>query len=120
MAKPKIETVDDYIAGFPGEVKERLKTLRGIIKKVAPKAAESISYNMPLYKNDGKLIVSFAAWKTHIGMYPAPQSSVEFKKKLKPYEGAKATLRFSHKEKLPVALISKVVKLRLRLSNAGK
>lgn len=120
MSKVKIVTVDDYIGGFPIEIQEKLKSIRSIIKNVAPNAEEMISYNMPLYKNNGNLIISFAAWKTHIGLYPAPRTSGEIKKKLKPYEGAKSTLRFPHNEKLPVAIISKVVKLRLGLSKVGK
>ena len=120
MFKTRIATVNDYIAGFRVDVQERLATLRSIIKKAAPKAEEIISYNMPLYKNNGKLIVSFAAWKTHIGLYPTPKTTGELKKKLKPYEGAKSTLRFPYNEKLPVALIAKVIKLRLGLSKLGK
>ena len=113
MASSPIKTVNEYIAGFTGEVQERLIILREIIRKAAPNAEEMISYNMPLYKYNG-MLVSFAAWKTHIGLYPTPKATGEFKRNLKPYEGAKSTLRFPHKEKLPATLITKLVKMRMK------
>lgn len=69
MAKPI--NVDQYISEFPPDVRERLELIRSIIKKQAPQAEEKISYNMPYYKLNG-MLVSFAAWKNHIALYPAP------------------------------------------------
>jgi uncharacterized protein YdhG (YjbR/CyaY superfamily) len=114
MAASQIKTVDEYITGFNGEIQERLIKVRQIIKKVAPKADEMISYNMPLYKYDGRMLVSFAAWKTHIGMYPTPNAQGDLKKELALYEGAKSTLRFPYHDKLPTALIAIAVRLRLK------
>jgi uncharacterized protein YdhG (YjbR/CyaY superfamily) len=113
MATAKPLTVETYIAGFPKDIQSMLKQLRTAIKKAAPDAEEIISYHMPLYKWHG-MLVSFAAWKTHIGLYPTPKASDELKKQLVPYEGAKSTLRFPLDKPLPIELISKVVKLRMQ------
>jgi len=110
-AKPK--SVEDYIAGFPIDVQDLLEKMRTTIKKAAPQAEEMISYNMPLYKWNG-MLVSFAAWKNHIALYPTPLVTGEMKKKLAPFEGAKSTLRFPIDKPLPLLLISKVVKLRMK------
>ena len=117
MASTKPESIEDYIAGFPVEVQVRLKQMRSTIKKAAPKAEEVIRYNMPLYKWNGTLI-SFAAWKAHIGLYPSPVVTGEMKKKLSPFEGSKATLKFPIDKPLPLPLISKIVKLRLKENDA--
>ena len=113
MATTKPNTVDEYIAGYPEAIQKFLTQIRTAIKKAAPKAEESIAYNMPMYKWNGTLL-SFAAWKNHLALYPAPTATGEFKKKLKPYEGAKATLRFSFDQALSSALIAKIVKLMMK------
>jgi len=113
MAAFKPNNVDEYIANFPEEIQKFLIQIRITINKAAPKAEESIGYNMPMYKWNG-MLVSFAAWKNHVGLYPSPSVSGEFKKKLAPYEGSKATLKFSFDKPLPKALIAEVVKLRMK------
>ncbi len=110
-AKPK--NVDEYIAGFDGDVNIKLKQLRAVIKSTAPEAEEMISYNMPLYKWNGMLI-SFAAWKSHIAVYPMPAAKGALLKKLIPYHGAKSTLRFPLTGPLPLGLIMEVIKLRMK------
>lgn len=117
MATIKPTNVDEYIASFPEEIQKFLKQIRGAVKNAAPKAEESISYNMPMYKWKG-MLVSFAAWKKHVGLYPTPSLTAELRKKLTPYEGAKSTLRFPLDKALPTDLITKVVKLRLKENQA--
>lgn len=111
--KTKPVTVDEYISTFPEDIQFRLHKIRDTIRKTAPHAEESISYSMPLYKLNGMLI-SFAAWKKHIGMYPIPVVKGDIKKKLDAYKDAKATLRFPIDQPLPTALIAQVVKLRMK------
>jgi uncharacterized protein YdhG (YjbR/CyaY superfamily) len=113
MTTTKPRNIDDYIASFPNDTREILERIRTTIKRASPQAEEMISYNMPLYKYNG-MLVSFAAWKNHIGLYPAPLATGELKKKLKPYEGAKSTLRFPIDKPMPLGLIAKVVKLRMK------
>jgi len=113
MATTKFKNIDDYIGSFPLDIQKILKLVRRTVKKAAPQAEEIISYNMPLYKWNG-MLVSFAAWKKHIGIYPTPKTTGELKKKLTPYEGSKSTLKFPVDKPIPLDLIAEVVKLRMK------
>ena len=105
-------TIDDYIAGFPRDVQTILRKIRTTISKAAPKAEESISYRIPTFKLNGPLIY-FAAFKSHIGMYPMTGGVREkFKKELAGYEGGKGTVRFPLDEPIPYPLISRIVKFK--------
>lgn len=110
MEKPI--NVDEYISAFPVETKILLEQLRSTIKKAAPKAEEVISYGMPAYKING-MLVYFAGYKKHIGFYPTSSGIAHFKKDLSIYKGAKGSVQFPLDKKLPLALISKIVKFRL-------
>jgi len=112
--KKRAKDIDAYIASAPKEAQAKLKELRAAIKKAAPGAEETISYEMPSLKLNGKGLVAFAAWKTHIGMYPTPSGPEDFEKELLPYKGAKYTLRFPLEEPLPLSLIAKIVKFRIK------
>src|SRR6267154_5030699 len=85
--------IDEYIAGFPNEVQEILEKIRITIRKAAPDAEETIKYQMPTFTLNGNL-VHFAAFKKHIGLYPAPRGIEMFKEEVTLYEGAKSSLRF--------------------------
>lgn len=102
-------SVDEYIAGFPKDVQKKLQEVRKTIRKAAPGVEEAIKYGIPTFVLNGNL-VSFGAWKTHIGFYPAPREVDGFKKALSAYEGAKSTAKFPLDEPLPLLLISKMVK----------
>jgi uncharacterized protein YdhG (YjbR/CyaY superfamily) len=111
MKKPK--DVDAYIAAAPREARAKLVQLRKIIKTTAPKAEESISYGMPYYGYNGRLAY-FAAFKKHIGFYVPTPVIEEHKKELKNYETAKATVRFPIDRPLPVSLVKKLIKARMK------
>ena len=115
----KAKDVDEYIAKAPKEVRGKLKELRAIIKSAAPKAEERISYGMPYYGYKGRLVY-FAFAKKHIGLYVPPPIIEEHKKELKNYETAKATVRFPLNKKLPLSLIKKLVKARVKKNEARK
>jgi uncharacterized protein YdhG (YjbR/CyaY superfamily) len=104
--------IDEYIAGFPKEVQDILEKLRVTIKKAAPDAKETINYAIPTFTLEGNL-VHFAAFKNHIGFYPAPSGIVAFKKELSVYEGAKGSVQFPMDKPLPLSLITKIVKFRV-------
>jgi uncharacterized protein YdhG (YjbR/CyaY superfamily) len=106
------ETIDQYIAEFPKDIQKKLKDLRTTIQKAAPKASEKISYAMPTFELHGNL-VHFAAFKNHIGFYPAPRAIQEFKKELAGFEGGKGTVQFPLDKPLPLSLVSKIVKFRV-------
>jgi uncharacterized protein YdhG (YjbR/CyaY superfamily) len=105
--------IDEYIAGFPKDVQETLEKIRMTIRKAAPDAEETISYQMPTFTLRGNR-VHFAAYKKHIGLYPAPRGIEKFKKELSAYEGSKGTVRFPLDKPIPFALISKIVKFRIK------
>ncbi|WP_405110257.1 DUF1801 domain-containing protein [Paenibacillus sp. FSL K6-1217] len=114
MEKNKVtyESVDQYIADFVPEIQEILQSLRKVIAEAAPEAVEKISYQMPtfhLHKN----LVHFAAFKNHIGFYPAPQGIEAFKEELARYKGAKGSVQFPIHEPLPYDLITRIVKFRV-------
>lgn len=101
--------IAEYIAGFPSDVRETLEGIRKVIRQAAPDAEETISYQMPTFTLNGNL-VHFAAWKKHIGFYPAATGSEKFKKELAAYRGAKGSVRFPLDKAIPFDLISDVVK----------
>ncbi|MDF2593535.1 MAG: hypothetical protein K0S75_3001 [Clostridia bacterium] len=105
-------TIDEYIAQFPIEVQEKLNALRKVIKESAPAATEKISYQMPTFALHGNL-VHFAAYKNHIGFYPAPSGIEMFKDELSQYKGAKGSVQFPIDEPMPYELISRIVKFRV-------
>jgi uncharacterized protein YdhG (YjbR/CyaY superfamily) len=115
---PKPKNVDAYIAAAPKEVQGKLKELRAVIKAAAPTAVERISYGMPYYGYKGRLAY-FAFAKAHIGLYVPTPVIEEHKSELKAYETTKATLRFPLDKKLPVALIKKLVKARMKKNDAA-
>ncbi len=107
------QAIDDYIAGFPKDIKEILETIRTTIQEAAPNATEKISYQMPTFALNGKNLVHFAAFKNHIGFYPVPSGIEKFKKELSVYKGAKGSVQFSLDKPMPYKLISKIVKFRV-------
>lgn len=105
--------IDEYIAGFPEETQEILELIRATIQKAAPDATEAISYAIPTFKLNGNL-VHFAAFKTHIGFYPAPTGGEAFKKELSVYKTGKGSVQFPIDEPMPLGLITRIVKFRVK------
>jgi uncharacterized protein YdhG (YjbR/CyaY superfamily) len=112
MKQTAPQNIDEYIAGFPAEVQKILEKIRRTIRKAAPDAEEAISYQIPAFKLNGNLIF-FAAYKNHIGLYPAPRGSEEFKEELASYEGGKGTVQFPLDKPIPYDLISRITKFRV-------
>lgn len=110
----KFKNTDDYIKSFPKDVRQRLEQIRTIIKNTAPDAEESISYGMPAYKLKGKPLVYFAAFKNHIGFYATPSGHSEFAKELSKYKQGKGSVQFTLDKPLPLGLITKIVKFRVK------
>ncbi|HKV11972.1 MAG TPA: DUF1801 domain-containing protein [Thermoanaerobaculia bacterium] len=109
-AAPK--NIDEYIAGFPGDVQELLEKVRATIREAAPDAEEAIKYQIPTFTLNGNL-VHFAAFKNHIGFYPAPRGIEAFKDELSAYKGAKGSVQFPFGEPIPYDLISRIVRFRV-------
>lgn len=113
----KVTTVDDYIQRFPKEIQAVLQQVRNCILKAAPKATESISYGMPAFSLNGYLVY-FAGYKNHIGFYALPSGHAEFKKELSEYKSGKGSVQFPLNEPMPLKLITKIVKFRVKENNA--
>ena len=116
-AAPK--NMDEYIATFPNDVQEILQHIRQTIRKAAPDAEETMSYKMPTFTRKGYYLVWFAAFKKHIGFYPAPIGIPEFKEAVSAYGAAKSTLKFPLDQPIPYDLIRKIVKFRAK-GNMGR
>lgn len=112
-SKVNFSSIDDYIASFPHDVQEGMKELRGTIKAAAPEAEEKISYQMPTFTLNGKYLVYFAGWKTHVAFYGAPKGNPEFNEDLSAYESGQGTLKFPPDKPMPLDLITKIVKFRV-------
>lgn len=121
MAAPKrqYKTIDEYINTFPEDVQQLLNGLRQTIREAAPEAEETINYQMPTFTLNGNL-VHFAAFKNHIGFYPTPGGIEAFKKELSAYKGAKGSVQFPIDQPLPLALIRRIVKYRVKEIMEGK
>jgi len=111
--KIEFKDTDEYIATFPKETKEVLQQVRTAIKTSAPKAEEVISYGMPAFKLHG-MLVYFAGYKQHIGFYPTASGIAAFKDELSKYKNAKGSVQFPLDKSMPIALIKKMVKFRVK------
>lgn len=111
--KQKPKDIDEYIKLFPEDVQAILEELRQTIRDAAPEAKEIISYQMPTFRLNGNL-VHFAAYKKHIGFYPAPSGIEAFKDKLSAYKGAKGSVQFPIDQPLPLKLVREIVAYRVK------
>ena len=108
----RFETVDSYISTFSPSTQRKLQQLRTLIRKHAPSAVECISYNMPAYRLTKGVLVYFAAYANHIGFYPTGKGIEAIKDELDSYRWSKGAIQFPIDKPLPVALISKIIRIR--------
>jgi uncharacterized protein YdhG (YjbR/CyaY superfamily) len=113
MATQKRKDIDGYISQFPADVQAILKKVRETIRHAAPDATETISYMMPAFKQHG-ILVYFAAWRKHIGLYPPISGDKTLAKAIAQYAGPKGNLQFPLDEPIPYDLIERIVKLRVK------
>jgi len=115
--KPK--TIDEYLAALSDDKRAALERLRKAITAAAPKAEECISYQLPAFRLDGKMLVAFGATANHCAFYPMSSSTVQaHKDELKDYDTSKGAIRFQADHPLPAALVRKLVRARIA-ENAG-
>jgi uncharacterized protein YdhG (YjbR/CyaY superfamily) len=105
--------IDEYIASFQPDIQAILTKIRSTIRNAAPAAEEVISYRMPAFKLNG-ILVYFAAFKKHIGLYPPVRGDAKLQKAIAPYAGEKGNLRFPLDQPIPYDLIERIVKLRVK------
>ena len=106
--------IDTYIATYPAATQALLQQMRDTIHKAQPGLIEAMAYGIPTFKYNDKNLVHFGGFKNHIGFYPAPQGLEAFKKELSKYKGAKGSVQFPLDEKLPLTLVTKIVKYRVK------
>ena len=114
---PGTKDVDGYISQFPADTQAILRKVRATIRKAAPDAKETISYQMAAFKQHG-ILVYFAAWKNHIGLYPPISGDKALEKAAARYAGPKGNLQFPLDEPIPYGLIERLVKLRVKQDSA--
>jgi uncharacterized protein YdhG (YjbR/CyaY superfamily) len=114
MEQTDPKNIEEYIAGFPEEVRERLEGLRRVVHEAAPGVEETIKYGMPTFMLNGNLVY-FAVYKKHIGFYPRPAGIEDeaLLAELAPYEAAKSAIRLPFDRPIPYELIAKLVKIRV-------
>jgi uncharacterized protein YdhG (YjbR/CyaY superfamily) len=110
-------TIDEYIAACSPEARSILERVRQVVRDAAPDAEETISYRMPALRQNG-ILVYYAAFKHHIGLYPPVSGDARIEKAAAPYAGEKGNLRFPLDEPIPYDLISRITKLRLKQNRA--
>jgi uncharacterized protein YdhG (YjbR/CyaY superfamily) len=112
-ASINIETVEQYCKQYPAPIRKRLAAIRRLVKELAPEATEKISYRMPYYALNGRLVY-FAAHTHHIGVYPMPSAIKKFQSKLQPYVYAAGSIQFPHTAPFPLELIRAIIAFRVK------
>lgn len=112
--------VDEYMAQVPKPQRDTLERLRRAIKSVVPDATEVISYDIPTFKLNGRMLVSFAAFKKHCSFFPGAGPVATHADDLKSFPTSKGTIQFTPEHPLSMALVKKLVKTRIKLNEARK
>lgn len=111
--RTQVDTIDGYIAGCAPEARPILRKIRTSIRRAVPQATELISYRMPAFKLNG-IIIYFAAFQRHIGVFPPVRRTPALVKAVKPYAGPKGNLKFPLAGRIPYALIARIAKQRAK------
>lgn len=109
--KKLITTIDEYIGTFPADIPVILEKVRQAIRKAAPEAVETISYEMPTFDLNGKHLVFFAGWKHHVSLYPIPAGDEAFQQKISHYKRARGSIQFLLDNPIPYDLVEQIVTL---------
>ena len=118
MSKPK--TVADYMKTLTPERREGLEKILRAIRTIVPKADEVISYGIPAFKLNGRVVIFAAAWKSHYSVYPiTPAMMEEHAEEIASYETSKGTIRFPAGRPLPTAFVKRLAKTRAAELKAG-
>jgi uncharacterized protein YdhG (YjbR/CyaY superfamily) len=118
-SRPRFKTIDEYIFAFPKNIQKILEKMRHAIRESAPQAEEAISYGIPTFKLNGNL-VHFAAFTNHISFFPTSSGISAFKRELSQYELSKGTVRFPIDQPIPLGLVKKIVRYRVKENMARK
>jgi uncharacterized protein YdhG (YjbR/CyaY superfamily) len=117
MAQPA--TVQEYLDALPEDVRPLVEEVRRTIREALPESSEKISYAIPTVLLDGRPLISYGAWKSHLGLYPVPVTDGELEEQVAPYRSTKDTLRFRYRDPVPLDLIARVVTARAATAGPG-
>ena len=117
MKKPS--SVSEYISAFEPKVRAVLRKVRKVVRSAAPQAEEVISYRMPALRQNG-ILIWYAAFTSHIGLYPPIRGDKVLERQARPYAGKKGNLRFPYEQPIPYALIRRLTRLRARQDRKRK
>lgn len=120
VKKTKPQSIDEYLAGVPAESRAALEKLRRTIKSIVPEAVETISYEIPTFRLDNRMLVSFAAFSEHCSFFPGAGPIDVHKTDLKSFPTSKGTIRFTPDRPLSPALVKKLVQTRIKLDQASQ
>ena len=120
VKKTKPQSIGEYLARVPAEPRAALEQLRRTIKSVVPEAVETISYEIPTFKLNGRMLVSFAAFSEHCSFFPGAGPIEVHRTDLKAFPTSKGTIRFTPDRPLSAALVKKLVKTRIKLDKASR
>lgn len=115
MKDSSLKNVDEYIANSSDEVRPKLKQMRACIRAAAPGATQALKWGMPSFSYK-RILVAYAGFKHHIGLYPTPSVTKALAKEIKNYKTGKGSIQFPLDKPLPLALIRKMVKMRVKES----
>ena len=107
------DNIDEYIMASPATVRPLLREIRRVIRAAAPDAEEVVSYRMPAFKRYG-ILVYFAAFKSHVGLFPPVRGDAKLEKAVAPFAGPKGNLKFPLDRPIPYTLIRRVVRFRVK------
>ena len=113
MPKPKPTTVEEYIEAAPGKSQEKLREIRAILKKVAPKAQEVLKWGSPVFE-EGRILFSYSAHASHLNFSPTGPAMKPFEEELGAFKTGKDTIQFPYDKPLPKALIRKIAAFRAK------
>ena len=116
-SKKSPQTIDEYMDNFPAQAQTVMRQMRALIHEIAPEATEKISYGIPTFVL-GQNLVHFAAYKNHIGFYPASSGIAHFEEELKDYETSKGTVRFPLDKPIPYDLVRRITEFRVAENRA--
>lgn len=116
MQSKKATSIPEYIKAAPKEAQPKLRQMQATIKKASPGAVQGIKWSMPAFSKE-RILVMFAAFKTHVGFFPTPRAIVAFKKDLEKYKTGKGSIQFPLDKPLPLSLITKITRFRVAEEN---
>jgi len=113
MSKPRPRTIPEYITSAPAHAQEHLQKLYTVLKKLAPNATEAIKWGSPVFEQ-GRILFAFSAHKSHINFAPTPAALEPFRDELAKHKTGKGTLQIPYDEPIPVALVRRIAKFRVK------